>query len=58
MVSQQTIDARDGKQAEQKRLIEEVEKQIGKQVDHPEDEGVLRTRSVLPGQSHQWSEEI
>jgi hypothetical protein len=43
MVSKQTTDARTKKQAEQKRLIEEVEKQIGKQSDHPEDEAILRT---------------
>jgi hypothetical protein len=43
MVSRQMTNARTKKQAEQKRLIEEVEKQIGKQSDHPEDEAILRT---------------
>lgn len=47
MVSKQTIDARTKKQAEQKRLIDEVEEQLGKQSDHPEDGAILRTRQVI-----------
>jgi hypothetical protein len=44
MVSTQTTNARDKKQAEQKRLIEETEKEIGRKEDHPEDELILGTR--------------
>jgi hypothetical protein len=44
MVSSQTIIARDGKVAEQKRLIEEIEKEIGMKEDHPEDDLILSTR--------------
>ena len=45
MVSSQTINARDAKRSEQRRLIEEVEKEIGTKRDHPEDEEILLTRS-------------
>lgn len=44
MVSSQTTNARDKKQAEQKRLIEEVENEIGVKGDHPQDELILDTR--------------
>jgi hypothetical protein len=44
MVSSQTTNARDKKQAEQKRLIQEIESQIGSKGDHPEDELILDTR--------------
>ena len=44
MVSSQTTNARDKKQAEQKRLIQEIENQIGVKGDHPEDELTLDTR--------------
>jgi hypothetical protein len=47
MVSSQTINARDKKQAEQKRLIQEIESQIGSKGDHPEDELILDTRYSL-----------
>lgn len=47
MVSSQTITARDAKQHEQRRLIEEVEKEIGTKGDHPEDEEILFTRSSI-----------
>lgn len=46
MVSAQTINARDRKQAEQKRLIQEIEAQIGVKGDHPEDELILSTRQA------------
>jgi len=46
MVSSQTTDARDKKQAEQKRLIEEAEKEVGKKEDHPEDDLILNTRYI------------
>jgi len=45
MVSSQTINARDVKRAEQRRLIAEVEKEIGIKGHHPEDEEILLTRS-------------
>jgi hypothetical protein len=48
MVSTQTIHARGAKQSEQRRLIQEIEKEIGTKGDHPEDEGILLTRSILP----------
>jgi hypothetical protein len=48
MVSSQTTNARDEKQAEQKRLIEEIEGQIGSKGDHPEDELILETRYSYP----------
>jgi hypothetical protein len=44
MVSSQTTNARDKKRAEQKRLIEEIESQIGSKGDHLEDELILDTR--------------
>jgi len=44
MVSSQTTNARDKKQAEQKRLMREIEVQIGVKGDHPEDELILDTR--------------
>jgi len=44
MVSSQTTNARDKKQAEQRRLIKEIESQIGVKGDHPEDELILDTR--------------
>jgi hypothetical protein len=44
MVSPQTTNARDKKQAEQKRLIQEIESQLGSKGDHPEDELILDTR--------------
>ena len=46
MVSSQTIHARDKKQAEQKRLIGETEKEVGKKEDHPEDDLILNTRYI------------
>jgi len=46
MVSSQTTNARDKKQAEQKRLIAEIESQIGVKGDHPEDELILDTRYI------------
>jgi hypothetical protein len=44
MVSSQTTNARDKKQAEQKRLIQEISRDIGVKGDHPEDELILGTR--------------
>ena len=44
MVSSQTTNARDKKQAEQKRLIQEIESEIGVKGDHPEDQLILDTR--------------
>jgi len=44
MVSSQTTNARDKKQAEQKRLIAEIENKIGVKGDHPEDELILDIR--------------
>lgn len=46
MVSAQTIGARDKKQAEQNRLIQEIQAQIGIKGDHPEDELILSTRQA------------
>ena len=46
MVSSQTTYARDKKQSEQKRLIAEIESQIGVKGDHPEDELILDTRYI------------
>jgi len=44
MVASQTTNARDKKQAEQKRLIQEIESEIGVKGDHPEDQLILDTR--------------
>jgi hypothetical protein len=44
MVSSQTTNARNKKQAEQKRFIQEIESQLGSKGDHPEDELILDTR--------------
>jgi hypothetical protein len=44
MVSSQTTNARDKKQAEQKQLIQEIQVEIGVKGDHPEDELILETR--------------
>jgi hypothetical protein len=47
MVSTQTTNARDTKQSEQRRLIKEIEQEKGTKWDHPEDEEILLTRSIL-----------
>jgi hypothetical protein len=47
MVSTQTINARDAKKSERRRLIQQIEKEIGTRGDYPEDEEILLTRFIF-----------
>jgi hypothetical protein len=44
MVARQTARARDAKQAERERLVEEMEKELGLASDHPDDETYVLAR--------------